>query len=106
MTLNTGPWCEHIQITGGDYFIQPTTWICQTCYSNPCQCCITQTSGSTWITPPDFSGIEEKLDKIIKLLEPEGLEEYKKEIRDEIHKELLSESLEKFKELWESLAEK
>ncbi len=72
---------------------------CFTCGNNPCTC-YNYTyypqpyyGGTiTWPTYPDMSGIEEKLDKIIKLLDPENKLDKLNEMEKEIDKRAWAEA--------------
>jgi len=90
-------------VSGNYIHTQP----CWTCYCNPCICnqyTYYPQPYHTYTYPsyPDMSGIEEKLDKIIKLLTPEGIEEIEQE-SDEL-KRNLEEVIAKYGEMLKELA--
>jgi hypothetical protein len=79
MAITSGV-CGYIDATGT---YTPYEWRCPNCNNNPCTC-PTYTYGYSYPVYQDLSGIEDKLEKIIKLLDKEGVLEELEETKAEL----------------------
>ena len=97
--------CGYIDVRGT---YVPNEWVCPHCHCNPCICSsYTYTYGWTYPIYPDLSAIEEKLDKIIKLLDPDNRLDNAEEIRmkawEDAVKFLMAKVKGRYKELFKEL---